>query len=97
MEGQVEKCVVLKQIPAKLQDLKKGELYRVQMRNEEGQLEWTDWQVALTNAIKEESGRVSLNSDTVHLIMGRPELVSIIATSSGASIRKATDIGGIKH
>ena len=94
MQGKVESVVLLKQIPGELQKIKKGELFRVRMRDAEDNLEWSGWQVALADANVKPNGKTEVNSDQMHLIMGRPELVNIISKSDGdTSMNKASDIG----
>jgi len=64
---------VLKQSPAQVQDLKKGDLFRVQHEGENGLMEFSPWQVALEDATYEEvAGNVHVTSDAVHLVMGNP-------------------------
>jgi len=65
-------------MPAQVKDLKKGDLFRVQHEGKDGLTEFSPWQVALEDANHDEAtGNVSVQSDGVHIIMGRPEIVHL--------------------
>lgn len=76
-DGQpVQKAHVLKQFDVRVADLKKGDIFRLSVRDEQGNLTQSEWMVAVTDAVVSPDGELSIQSDTVHLVMGRPELVS---------------------
>lgn len=73
--GKVKECFVLKQSKTKIADLKRGDIFRV-FYDEDGVEKYSDWQVALMDpGVNGEE--VDLKSDTIHMVMGRPEVMDI--------------------
>jgi hypothetical protein len=93
MQGKVEKVVLLQQVPGDIKTIRRGQLFRVLMKDTEGNREWSGWQVALADAVVSDNGKVEVNSDELHLIIGRPEIVNMVSQADKQTqMKKASDL-----
>lgn len=75
---QVQRAHVLKQIDVQTKDIKRGDIFRLTVKDAGGRETQTEFMVALTDAaVDPETGALSLQSDTIHIVAGRPECLQL--------------------
>ena len=77
MKNKILKSYVMKQIPVVFEKIKRGDIFRVLYETEDGRTEFSPWQVALEDSKNQEKESFNIKADTVHVVMGRPEIIDI--------------------